>query len=143
MSGLDSLFEVAKFLISSNNEKKNYETTHVTMHDNQMIPHLIDETDNVVYADGAYWGKPVADSLFANVENRICERETKQQPLTAEQVAENRLISKIRCRIEHVFGFMTNSMYGLTLCSIELSAPISISGSPTCSTTFPLRIFML
>ena len=90
------------------------------MHDSQMIPHLIDETDNVVYADSAYWGKPVADSLPVNVENRICERGTKQQPLTPEQVANNRLKSKIRCRIEHVFGFMTNSMHGLTLRSIGL-----------------------
>lgn len=98
-----------------------YETTHAAMHDSQMIPHLIDETDNVVYADSAYWGKPVADSLPANVENRICERGTKKKPLTPEQVANNRLKFKIRCRIEHVFGFMTNSMHGLTLRSIGLN----------------------
>ena len=90
------------------------------MHDSQMIPHLIDETNNVIYADSAYWGKPVADSLPANVENCICERGTKKKPLTAEQVASNRLKSKIRCHIEHVFGFMTNPMHGLTLCSIAL-----------------------
>ena len=29
--------------------------------------------------------------------------------------------SKIRVRVEHVFGFMTNSMHGLTLRSIGLA----------------------
>ena len=36
----------------------------------------------------------------------ICERGTKGHPLTATQKENNRLKSKTRCRVEHVFGFM-------------------------------------
>lgn len=98
-----------------------YETTHAAVHDSQMLPHLISENDQVLYADSAYWGKPVAEALPSHVENRICERGTKVKPLTEEQRLNNRLKSKIRCRIEHVFGFMTNSMHGLTLRSIGMA----------------------
>ena len=33
----------------------------------------------------------------------------------------NRLKSKVRCRIEHIFGFMTNSMNGITIRSIGIT----------------------
>ena len=85
-----------------------------------MISRLIDDTDNVVYADGAYSDKPVADSLPSNVRNYICEQRTKKKPLTAEQVANNHLKSKIKSCIERVFRFMSNSVHGLALRSIGL-----------------------
>ena len=40
--------------------------------------------------------------------------------MTAEQKENNRRQSKIRCRIEHVFGFMTVSMRGLTVHTIGI-----------------------
>lgn len=43
----------------------------------------------------------------------ICERGTKGHPLTATQKESNRLKSKTRCRVEHVFGFMEQTMGGL------------------------------
>jgi len=49
------------------------------------------------------------------------ERKSKAgRPLTDEQKESNRRKSKIRCRIEHVFGFITVSMHGLTVCSIGI-----------------------
>ena len=54
-------------------------------------------------------------------ENHIQERGTKRQPLTEEQKANNRIKSKIRCRIEHIFGYMTMSMHGLTVRSIGMA----------------------
>ena len=38
--------------------------------------------------------------------------------LTDEQKANNKEKSKVRVRIEHIFGFMTMSMHGITLRSI-------------------------
>lgn len=49
------------------------------------------------------------------------ERKSKAgRPLTDEQRESNRRKSKIRCRIEHVFGFITVSMHGLTVRSIGI-----------------------
>ena len=95
-----------------------YRATDAGVHDSQPMPEMITEEDRTVYADSAYWGKPVAEALPSNVENQICERGTKKAPLTDEQKQNNRRKSKIRCRVEHVFGFMTVSLHGLTLRSI-------------------------
>ncbi len=97
-----------------------YKTTHAAVHDSQPISDLLDEKDKSIYGDSAYWGKVVAESLPENVENRIHERGTKKSPLTEEQKASNKVKSKTRARVEHVFGFMTNSMHGLTLRSIGM-----------------------
>ena len=43
----------------------------------------------------------------------ICEKGTKGHPLTDEQKASNRTKSKSRCRVEHVFGFMEQTLGGL------------------------------
>lgn len=43
----------------------------------------------------------------------ICEKGTKGHPLTDEQKANNRQKSKTRCRVEHVFGYMEQTMGGL------------------------------
>ena len=49
-----------------------------------------------------------------------CEKGYRGKPLTDEQKESNRKKSKTRCRIEHVFGFMTVSVHGLTIRSIGL-----------------------
>lgn len=98
-----------------------YTVTPANVHDSQPMPTMINETDKAVYADSAYWGSVVAEALPQNVENCIQERGTKKQPLTDEQKASNRIKSKTRCRIEHIFGFMTNSMRGITVRSVGLA----------------------
>lgn len=95
-----------------------YRTTDAGVHDSQPMPEMITEEDRVVYADSAYWGKPIEKALPSNVENQICERGTRKAPLSDEQKQNNRRKSKTRCRIEHIFGFMTVSMHGRTLRSI-------------------------
>ncbi|MBQ1351035.1 MAG: transposase [Ruminococcus sp.] len=44
----------------------------------------------------------------------------RSAPLTEEQKQNNRRKSKIRCHIEHVFGFMTASMHGITVRTIGI-----------------------
>ena len=97
-----------------------YAVTTASTHDSQPMPEMINEDDEVVYADSAYWGKPVAERLPKNVINMIHERGTKKKPLTEEQRSNNRKKSTVRCRIEHIFGFMTNSMHGITVRSIGI-----------------------
>ena len=84
-------------------------------HDSQPVLEMNNETDNVVYADSAFWGKPVAEKLPENVVNMIHERGTKVRPLSEEQQANNRRKSKVRCRIVHIFG-----LHGITVRSIGI-----------------------
>lgn len=55
-----------------------------------------------------------------DIKIHICNRAYRNKPLTNEQKEENREISKIRARVEHVFGFMTRSMSGMFLNCIGL-----------------------
>ena len=93
-----------------------YATTSANVHDSNEFTEFLNEEDKVVYADSAYVGKEIPD----HVENRVCEKGYRGKPLTDEQKASNRKKSKTRCRIEHVFGFMTGSMHGITLRSIGI-----------------------
>ena len=75
---------------------------------------ICNASDRDNYADSAYVGK----KLPQHIQNEVCEKGYRNMPLTAEQKENNRRKSKIRSRIEHVFGFMTMSMHGLTVRSI-------------------------
>ena len=82
---------------------------------------MLEETDKAVYADSAYSGSKIAENLPENCENQICEKGTRNHPLTEEQKENNRQKSKIRCRIEHIFGQMTGQLHGITIRSIGLT----------------------
>ncbi|MBR1885918.1 MAG: transposase, partial [Schwartzia sp.] len=54
-------------------------------------------------------------------EARIHEKGYRNHPLTEAQKESNRKKSKIRVRIEHIFGFMTMSLHNLTVRSIGIA----------------------
>ena len=93
-----------------------YAVTPANVHDSNEFEDFFDEKDEAVYADSAYVGK----ELPKHVRNEVCEKGYRNKPLTAEQKENNRRKSKIRCRIEHVFGYMTMSMHGLTVRTIGM-----------------------
>ncbi len=65
--------------------------------------------------------RQIANKLPEGCENQICEKGKRNHPLTEKQRESNREKSKVRCRIEHIFGFMTNSMHGITIRSIGIT----------------------
>lgn len=90
-----------------------YTVTDASVHDSQETESLISEKDTgqPVYGDSAYSGEPIANLLSANENiNEIHEKGYRDHPLTETQKESNRRKSKIRARVEHVFGFMVNSM---------------------------------
>ena len=97
-----------------------YVVTSANVHDSRVLPELVDETDKVLYADSAYSGKELQEILPETVECRIHEKGCRNHPLTEGQKAKNREKSKIRARIEHIFGYMTMSLHGLTVRSIGI-----------------------
>ena len=93
-----------------------YTVTPANVHDSNEFEEFFNDQDNAAYADSAYVGR----NLPEHVKNKVCEKGYRNKPLTEEQKENNRRKSKIRCRIEHVFGLMTMSMHGLTVRSIGI-----------------------
>ncbi|PID55733.1 MAG: IS5/IS1182 family transposase [Ignavibacteriae bacterium] len=92
-----------------------YKTTNASVHDSQALFDLLDEKDsnNELFADSAYSGKSIEELLSTrNIKNQINEKGYRGHPLTEEQKKENREKSKVRARVEHIFGFIKNSMKG-------------------------------
>lgn len=93
-----------------------YTVTDASVHDSQAVDKLLREEDagKELHADSAYVGEPIAKVLEAKgMGNAIHEKGYRNHPLTAEQKTRNWEKSKIRVRVEHVFGFMEMSMKGI------------------------------
>ena len=98
-----------------------YVVTSANVHDSKALLDLVDGTDKALYADSAYSGAELQLKLPETVEARIHEKGYRNHPLTEEQKESNRKKSKIRVRIEHIFGFMTMSLHNLTVRSIGIA----------------------
>ena len=90
---------------------QSYQITDAAVHDSQVFDDLLDkeadEGDNkrAVYADSAYRSSAQEEQLAADkIPSRICEKGARNHPLTEEQKASNKEKSKVRSRVEHVFG---------------------------------------
>ena len=93
-----------------------YAVNYASVHDSQKLAELVATTDGTVYADSTYRSAE-AEAMLAQkqVTSRIHERAYRNRPLSDEQKESNRQKSKLRERIEHVFGFMSQSMKGFYL----------------------------
>ena len=52
----------------------------------------------------------------------------RNKPLTEQQIAKNRKKSKVRARVEHVFGFIENSMGGSFIKTIGIARATTTIG---------------
>ena len=90
---------------------EDYAVTDAAVHDSQVVEGLVEVDDGTVYADSAYTGETIKAILEEHgVKGEICEKGYRNHPLTEAQKKRNRKKSKIRVRVEHIFGFMTNTM---------------------------------
>jgi IS5 family transposase len=98
-----------------------YIVTDASVHDSQPLVELLDEKDakEPLYADSAYTGGN-QDSTISTKEmiNQVCEKGYRNKPLTDVQKINNHEKSKIRTRVEHIFGFMEMSMNGMYLYAV-------------------------
>ena len=80
-----------------------YDTTSANAHDSREVitPLPDDGKGKTLYADAGY----------------------RSHPLTEGQKADNREKSKVRSRVEHVFGFMEQGMRGLVVRTVGLALP--------------------
>jgi len=91
-----------------------FETTPANVHDSRVFDHLIDPDNLETLGCG-----PIAPTAVRRrrksyktpaMKVTSCEKGQRNQPLSDEQRANNCRRSKIRSRVEHVFGFQENSM---------------------------------
>lgn len=92
-----------------------YLVTDASVHDSQAIEDLLTEKDKGqnIYGDSAYTGEE-QEKIYKNknVIAQINEKGYRNKPLIKEQKASNKEKSRVRARIEHIFGFVENSMHG-------------------------------
>lgn len=103
---------------------RRFEVTSASVHDSQVVQPLLDQNNSGkdVYADSAYVGEEVANYLKeAGLQSCINEKGYRNRPLTEEQTASNRAKSKIRSRVEHVFGVQSQRAGGLILRGIGIA----------------------
>ena len=109
----------------------NYEVTDASVHDSQPLDELLTENDagQDFHADSAYTGEDQEKVISKyKMKNKVHEKAYRNKPLTEEQKSNNREKSKIRARVEHVFGFMEQSMNGLYIRSVGITRATGIIG---------------
>jgi len=108
-----------------------YTTTNASVHDSQVLEYLLEKKDShhELYADSAYSGEPIKKMLSKKkIRNRIHEKGYRGKPLTETQKEKNIKKSKVRARVEHIFGFMKTSMKGSQSRAIGFERNESIVG---------------
>lgn len=90
-----------------------YIVTDAAPHDSTQACELLTDEDKGqdFYADSAYQTPEIKTKLTElEMKERITEKGHRNNPLQEGQKQSNRKKSKTRCRVEHIFGFMTNNM---------------------------------
>lgn len=108
-----------------------YSVTDASVHDSQPLDDLLNKKDEgqALYADSAYTGERQEEVIaHSKMKNCVHEKGYKNNPLTKSQQKANRKKSKLRARIEHVFGFMENSMNGMYIHAIGKVRATAIIG---------------
>jgi IS5 family transposase len=101
-----------------------YVVTDAAVHDSQVFTQLIGEENRgeTVFGDSAYQSAACAERLAElGIHNLIHEKGVRNRPLNELQKGINRIKSRVRCTIEHIFGCVQNSMGGPELEYIGLA----------------------
>jgi len=84
---------------------KDYRVSEASLHDSQCFEQMLNQEDAMVYADSAYRSKESLRWLRKNkLKARLCQKGSKGRALTPAQKRANRGKSRIRARVEHIFG---------------------------------------
>ena len=102
---------------------RDYEVTDASVHDSQALDELIDagNTSSQLWGDSAYRSQETERNLGEKgYRSHIHHKGNRGKPLTERQRKANKTRSKIRVRVEHVFGFQERSMGGKLIRTISM-----------------------
>ncbi len=94
---------------------RRYAVSSASVHDSQKLEDVLDpdNTASSVWADSAYRSKETEEMLAERaMKSHIHQRGSRNKPLTPRQEEANKARSKVRARVEHVFGTQHTSMGG-------------------------------
>jgi transposase, IS5 family len=111
---------------------RDFSCTDASVHDSQALYDiLVDMPNKRVFADCAYRSQEIEELLYASgYISRIQERAYKNSPLTEKQIESNKIKSKIRARVEHVFGYIKtnlNSDFVRTIGKARATAKVTLT----------------
>jgi IS5 family transposase len=98
-----------------------FTVTSANIHDVNEFEGLIDINDKEAWLDAGYASEAHVARIkkaYPGIILHICEKGTKDNPLTEEQKESNREKSRVRSRVEHVFGYITRFMGGIYIRTI-------------------------
>jgi IS5 family transposase len=101
-----------------------FSVTAASTHDVNEFEGLIDINDTEAWLDSAYASAEHIARIMAkypNIKLHISEKGTRNNPLTEEQKESNREKSRVRARVEHVFGYIERFMGGITIRTIGMT----------------------
>lgn len=103
---------------------RRYTVTDASVHDSQEMDNILDHNNDCqdVYADSAYRSEAQEERLKeAECTSHVHERAYRNKPLTEEQKAANTEKSRVRVRVEHIFGHMETAMDGCFVRTIGMA----------------------
>jgi IS5 family transposase len=103
---------------------RQYDVTDASVHDSQKFDGLLNQanTSADVYADSAYRSAETEAKLsLRGLRSRIHQRANRNHPLSQAQENANRQKSRVRARIEHVFGAQQTSPGGRIVRTIGIA----------------------
>jgi len=90
---------------------ENYTVTDASVHDSQPLGELLAKNDGRLHADSACRSAKIDAELQARgIQNYLHEKGYRNQPLTEQQKESNTKKSRVRARVEHIFGFQVHQM---------------------------------
>lgn len=102
-----------------------YEVTTASVHDSQVTWDLLEPSKDAgqeLYADKAYDNDDTRKGLrLAKMKHRVLKSARRGKPLTDRQKRTNKARSRVRARVEHVFGAMDKQLCGLCVRCIGLA----------------------
>ena len=104
---------------------RRYDVTSASVHDSQVVEDILDDdnTASGVWADSAYRSAEIEAKLAQKgLKSRIHRKAKRGKPLGKHEKRGNTRRSKVRSRVEHVFGSQHNDMGG-TLVRVHWHGP--------------------
>src|SRR6266511_5848784 len=103
---------------------RKWDATDAAVHDSQKLDDVLDlsNTGKKVWADSAYRSVQIEAGLKEKgLQSRIHRRAARDRPLSERQKSANTTRSKVRARVEHVFGQQQSSMGGKIVRTIGIA----------------------
>jgi transposase, IS5 family len=103
---------------------RRYEMTDAAVHDSQVVDEILDSdnTSSEVWADSAYRSAEIETKLKEKgLKSRIHRKGHRNKRLSEREKRGNKTRSRVRARVEHVFGAQSNDMGGTLVRGIGLA----------------------